>query len=221
MVDGLIGTKLGMTQVFHEDGGVQQVTVIQVGPCVVVQRRTVEKDGYEAAQVGLVDPRAAKRATKAMRGHHEKAGVPPTRMLREFKLLGDDEVKPGDAVTLDILKDVQHVDILGVSQGKGFQGVIRRHGFGGGRATHGSMFHRAPGSIGQSANPAKVLRGMRMPGQMGNRNVTMKNCKIARIDDAKGLLLVQGSVPGPRGSRLLIRRSKVGKPAGKVGGADA
>jgi len=217
MVDGVIGTKLGMTQVFLEDGGIEPVTVIEVGPCVVVQRRTAERDGYEAAQVGLVDPKAAKRASKALKGHHEKAGLPPTRLLREFPLVGDDEVKPGDAVTVDVLKGAERVDIRGISQGKGFQGVIKRHGFGGGRATHGSMFHRAPGSIGQSAWPSKVLRGMRGPGQMGSRGVTAKNLKVARIDDEKGLLLVSGSVPGSRGSRLLIRRSKGCPPAGKGG----
>jgi large subunit ribosomal protein L3 len=146
-----------------------------------------------------------------MRGHHEKAGVPPTRLRREFPLIeseGEAEMKPGDPVSVEIFNDVKTVDISGVSKGKGFQGVIKRHGFGGGRASHGSMFHRAPGSIGQSATPSKVLRGMRGPGQMGNRNTTVKNVRVIRVDSEKSLLLVRGAVPGSRGSTLLIRRSK-------------
>ncbi len=214
MVEGLIGRKIGMTQLFGEDGRVTPVTVIEAGPCVVVQRKTAEKDGRESAQLGLVDPAAAKRANKPQKGHHEKAGVPPTRMRREFALIGDDEVKPGDAVSVGIFEGVSNVDIVGTSKGRGFQGVIKRHGFGGGRATHGSMFHRAPGSIGQSASPSKVIKGMRGPGQMGNQRVTCKNLKVVRIDEEKNLLLVRGSVPGSRGSALLIRRSKSGAQAG-------
>ena len=166
MINGLIGKKIGMTQLFQEDGKVDPVTVIQVGPCVVVQRKTLERDGYEAVQIGLVDPKAAKRANKPMRGHHEKAGVPPTRLRREFPLIaleGETEMKPGDPISVEIFNDVKTVDISGVSKGKGFQGVVRRHHFGGGKATHGSMHHRGPGSIGQSATPSKVLRGMRGP----------------------------------------------------------
>jgi large subunit ribosomal protein L3 len=150
MIEGLIGRKIGMTQVFHEDGVVTPVTVIEAGPCVVVQRKTVDRDGYEAVQLGLVDAKAAKRANKPQRGHHEKAGVPPTRMLREFRLLAESELKPGDPVSVEIFNARDKVDVIGTSKGKGFQGVMRRHGFGGGRATHGSMFHRAPG---RSASP--------------------------------------------------------------------
>jgi large subunit ribosomal protein L3 len=211
MIEGLIGRKLGMTQVFQEDGLVVPVTVIEAGPCVVTQRRTADRDGYEAAQIGLVDPAAAKRANKPMRGHHEKAGVPPTRVLKEFRLEEGSELKAGDPVLVDIFQDVEKVDIIGTSKGKGFQGVMKRHGFGGGRATHGSMFHRAPGSIGMSASPSKVLRGMRGPGQMGNRRITQKNLKVVRVDAAKNLLLVKGAVPGARGSTVLIRKSKTGK----------
>ena len=207
MVEGLIGKKIGMTQLFHEDGTLTPVTVIQAGPCVVVQRRTVERDGYEALQLGLVDPRASKRAGKPMRGHHEKAGVPPTRLLREFALSGESEVKPGDPVSVAIFSEVKHVDVIGTSKGKGFQGVMKRHGFGGGRATHGSMHHRAPGSIGQSAYPGKVMRGMRGPGQMGNKRITCKNLMVVRVDTEKNLLLVRGSVPGANGSTLMIRKS--------------
>ncbi len=214
MVEGLIGRKIGMTQLFGEDGKVTPVTVIEAGPCVVVQRKTADRDGYESAQLGLVDPAAAKRANKPQKGHHEKAGVPPTRLRREFALIGDDEVKAGDAVSVKIFEGVSNVDIVGTSKGRGFQGVIKRHGFKGGRATHGSMFHRAPGSIGQSASPSKVMKGMRGPGQMGNKRITCKNLKVVRIDEERNLLLVRGSVPGSRGTALMIRRSKSASTAG-------
>jgi large subunit ribosomal protein L3 len=209
MVEGLIGKKVGMTQLFNEDGRVTPVTVIEVGPCVVVQRRTQDKDGYDAVQLGLVDPKAAKRANKPRRGHHEKAGVPPTRLLREFRLDEGAEPELGEALSVEVFQGVDTVDVIGASKGKGFQGVIKRHGFSGGRATHGSMFHRAPGSIGQSATPSKVMRGMRGPGRMGNVRVTVKNLKVVRIDTEKNLLLVHGSVPGARGGTVLIRKSKL------------
>ncbi len=212
MIEGMIGKKVGMTQVFSKDGLLTPATVLEVGPCVVVQRRTAERDGYEAAQVGLVDPAAAKRARKPLKGHHEKAGVPPTRMLREFQLEAGSELKPGDALSVSIFEGIDKVDVIGTNKGKGFQGVIRRHGFGGGRATHGSMFHRAPGSIGQSAFPSKVFKGMRGPGQMGDKRVTAKNLAVLRIDPEKNLMLVRGSVPGANGSRVLIRKSKSAKP---------
>jgi large subunit ribosomal protein L3 len=215
MVEGLIGRKVGMSALFSEDGTMTPVTVIEAGPCVVTQLKTMDKDGYEAAQLGLVDAKAAKRANKPSRGHHEKAGVPPTRMRREFRLVSSEgqpdsaeELKPGSAVTVGIFEGIERVDVIGTSKGKGFQGVIRRHGFGGGRATHGSMFHRAPGSIGQSAFPSKVLKGMRGPGQMGSAQVTLKNVRVVRIDSEKNLLLVRGSVPGARGSVVMIRRAK-------------
>jgi len=216
MVEGLIGRKVGMTQVFAEDGTVTPVTVIEAGPCVVVQLRTRDRDGYEAVQLGLVDPAAAKRANKPMRGHHEKAGVPPTRALREFRVLaggdGAEAPKPGDSITVEIFGDLPKVDVIGRTKGKGYQGVIRRHGFGGGRATHGSMFHRAPGSIGQSAFPSRVLRGMRGPGQMGHTRVTTKNLRVVRIDAERNLLLVRGAVPGARGTMVCIQRSKGAAP---------
>jgi len=197
-----------MTQIFEQNGVVRPVTVLQAGPCVVVQRKTVDKDGYHAVQLGLVDPGAAKRANRPMKGHHAKADVPPTRVLREFPIDESAEIKPGDSVAADIFDGVARVDVIGTSKGKGFQGVIKRHGFGGGRATHGSMFHRAPGSIGMAAYPAKVLRGMRGPGQMGNVRVTTKNLSVIRVDAEKNLLLVEGSVPGAKGSMLLIRASR-------------
>jgi large subunit ribosomal protein L3 len=210
MIEGLIGKKVGMTQIFEDNGTVLPVTVLQAGPCVVVQRKTDERDGYRAVQLGLVDPQAAKRANKPMRGHHQRADVPPTRLLREFGIGEDSELKPGDTVLVDIFEGVAKVDVIGTTKGKGFQGVMKRHGFGGGRATHGSMFHRAPGSIGQAAYPSKVLRGMKGPGQYGNTRVTAKNLRVVRIDAEKNLMLVEGSVPGHNGSTLLIRRSKGG-----------
>jgi len=209
MVEGLIGRKVGMTQLFDEDGRVTPVTVIEAGPCVVVQRRTQDKDGYDAVQLGLVDAKAAKRANKPRRGHHEKAGVPPTRVLREFRLDEGAEPELGEAVSVEIFQDVNTVDVIGTSKGKGFQGVIKRHGFKGGKATHGSMHHRAPGSIGQSATPSKVFRGMRGPGHMGHARVTAKNLTVVRIDAERNLLLVRGSVPGARGGTVLIRKSKL------------
>jgi len=217
MIEGLIGKKVGMTQIFHENGVVTPVTVIEAGPCVVVQRKTVERDGYEAVQLGLVDPKAAKLAKKPMRGHHEKAGVPPTRLLREFRLLAESELKPGDSVSVDVFADVGKVDVVGTSNGKGFQGVMKRHGFGGGRATHGSMFHRAPGSIGQSAYPSKVLRGMRGPGRMGAKRITVKNLSVVRVDAERNLLLVRGAVPGSKGTTLTIRRAKGEAPQAQKG----
>jgi large subunit ribosomal protein L3 len=208
MVEGLIGTKLGMTQTFLENGTVVPVTIIEAGPCVVVQLKTAAKDGYEAAQLGLVDSKASKRANKPMQGHHKKAGVPPTRMLREVPLESGTELKAGDSVLVDIFDGVDRVDIVGTTKGMGFQGVMKRHGFGGGRATHGSMFHRAPGSIGQSAYPSRVFKGTRLPGQMGNVRNTLKNLRVVRIDAEKNLLMVEGSVPGSRGSRVVIMKSR-------------
>ena len=208
MIEGLIGRKLGMTQIFQEDGTVTPVTVLEAGPCVVVQRKVAGKDGYDAVQVGLVDPRAAKHANKPIRGHHEKAGVPPTRVRREFAIASDSAAKPGDAVLVDIFEGVPKVDVVGTSKGKGFQGVMRRHGFGGGRATHGSMFHRAPGSIGASAFPSRVVKGMRGTGQMGDKRITVKNLKVVRVDVDKNLLMVHGAVPGATGALVVIRRSK-------------
>jgi large subunit ribosomal protein L3 len=208
MIEGMIGRKVGMTQLFAEDGKVTPVTVLEVGPCVIVQRKTADKDGYEAVQVGLVDAKAAKNANKPQKGHHEKASVPPTRILREFKTDEGADPKPGEPVLVEMFDEVKNVDVIGTSKGKGFQGVIKRHGFGGGKATHGSMHHRGPGSIGQSAWPSKVFKGMRGPGQMGNKRITVKNVKIVRIDNEKNLMLVKGAVPGASGSIVMIRKSK-------------
>ena len=215
MIDGMIGRKIGMTQIFLEDGTVAGVTVIEAGPCVVVQRRAAVKDGYEAVQLGLVDARSAKRANKAVRGHHEKAGVPPTRLRREFRVAAGSELKAGDTVLVDIFDGVVKVDVIGTSKGKGFQGVMRRHNFGGGQGSHGSMFHRAPGSIGSSAFPSRVFKGMRGAGHMGSDRVTVKNLKVIRIDKDKNLLMVRGAVPGAVGTAVTLHKSKGAKPAAK------
>lgn len=207
-VEGLIGKKLGMTQLFEDDGTAVPVTVLQAGPCVVSFVRTEERDGYTAAQLALVDPSASKHVNKPMKGHFEKSKLPPARKLREFKILG--EVKVGDAFGASEFGEGELVDVTGVSKGLGFTGVIRRFGFGGGRATHGSMFHRAPGSIGASAYPSRVMAGMGMPGRSGGTRVTTKNLKVVRVDSDNNLLIVRGAVPGKAGSQVMIRRAKAG-----------
>jgi len=215
MIQGMIGRKVGMTQIFLEDGTVAPVTIIEAGPCVVVQRRTPAKDGYEAVQLGFVDAKAAKRANKATRGHHEKAGVPPTRLRREFSIESGSTLAPGDKVLVDIFEGVGKVDVIGTSKGKGFQGVMKRHNFGGGANSHGSMFHRAPGSIGSSAFPSRVFKGMRGAGHMGSDRVTVKNLKVIRIDKDNNLLMLRGAVPGAVGAALALHKSKTAKPAAK------
>ena len=210
MIKGIIGKKIGMTQIYDEDGRVSPVTVIQAGPCVVVQRKTSERDGYDAVQLGFVEPRSKRKTTKALIGHFEKAKAEPVKFVREIRLSnGDGEgVEAGQEVKVDVLKDVEKVDVTGISKGKGFQGVMKRHGFGGGRATHGSMFHRAPGSIGQSAWPSRVFAGTKMPGQMGGDKVTVKNLKVVRVIEDQNLLLLKGAVPGARSGYVVIRASR-------------
>ncbi len=205
MVRGLIAKKVGMTHLFREDGRVVPATVLVAGPCVVVQRKTKERDGYEAAQLGLVETKAPRNVNKPLTGHFKKAGVAPTRELREFPLNDGADPKPGDTITCELFKPGDMVDVIGTSKGKGFQGVVRRHGFGGGTATHGSMFHRAPGSIGASAWPSRVMKGMRMGGHMGDRRITVKGLEIVEVDAARNLVLVRGSVPGSRGTTVTIR----------------
>jgi len=211
MVTGLIGKKVGMTQLFDNDGTVHPATVLKAGPCVVAQVKTAQADGYEAVQLGLVEGRPTKE-NKAIQGHFKKAGVPPTRVRREVKLkAGADPVKPGDQVNVSIFADGERVDVIGTSRGKGFQGVVKRHHFAGGRATHGSMFHRAPGSIGASSYPSRVVRGMRMAGHMGADRVTVRNVKVLRVDAENNLLMLEGSVPGGPNSVLLIRKAIAAK----------
>jgi len=208
-IDGIIGKKVGMTQVFAEDGALVPVTVIQAGPCLVVQKKTSDKDGYDAVQLGLVEKVSNRRITAARRGHFEKAGIQPLRTIAEFPYSGEANV--GDKVQVDIFKAGDAIDVIGKSKGKGFQGVMKRHHFSGGRATHGSMFHRAPGSIGASAFPSRVMKGMRMGGRMGGDQVTVKNLKVAKVDAENNLLYVKGAVPGGRNGLVLVRFAKNAK----------
>jgi large subunit ribosomal protein L3 len=209
MVNGIIGKKLGMTQLFAEDGTVTPVTVIKAGPCIVVQKKTVNTDGYNAVQLGLVEEKPPRRINKPTEGHFKRAGVPPTRVLREVRIDGGDEVTSvGDKVLVDIFNENDLVDVIGKSKGRGFAGFMKRHGFSGGRASHGSMFHRAPGSIGQSAYPSRVFKGTRMAGHMGDERKTLKNLRVVAVDTEKNLLMIRGAVPGPNGAYVLIKKKQ-------------
>ena len=212
MVTGILGKKIGMTQLFGADGAVTPATVIKAGPCVVVQRKTVERDGYAAVQIGLVEDAPAK-ANKPTAGHYKKANVPPTRIRREVGLAaGSEGPAEGERVVVSLFADGDRVDVIGLSRGKGFQGVMKRHGFGGGRATHGSMFHRAPGSIGQSSWPSRVIKGMRGPGRMGGDRVTVRNLRVLQVDDKQNVLVVNGAVPGAPGGLVMVRKAVVAEP---------
>lgn len=207
MIKGLIGKKVGMTQVYDENGRMIPVTVIEVGPCVVTQVKTADRDGYSSVQMGLLERKAPRNLTKPRLGHLEKSDLAPMRTLREFRLNGSDEVAVGEQVLASAFEKNEKITITGTSKGKGFQGVIRRHGFGGGRMTHGSHFKRAPGSIGQCATPSRVFPGKKMPGQMGNKRVTVKNLEVIDILEDKNLILVKGAVPGSKGGILTLRKS--------------
>jgi len=211
MVNGIIGRKVGMTQVFDADGTVHPATVIKAGPCVVVQAKTAQTDGYEAVQLGLVEERPAK-VGKPLAGHFKKAGVPPTRVRREVKqAAGAEAPKVGEQVLASIFATGERVDVIGHGRGKGFQGVVRRHHFGGGAATHGSMFHRAPGSIGASSFPSRVVKGMRMGGRMGGGQTTVHNLKVLRVDPENNLLVVEGGIPGAPSGYVVIRKALTAK----------
>lgn len=211
-VNGILGIKLGMTQHFAEDGTLVPCTVLQAGPCVVVQKRTAQKDGYDAVQLGLVEFINEKRVTKPMKGHFSKAGVPPVKLLREVRLEQSDEAtNVGDRVLVDRFAAGEKVDVTGVSKGKGFAGGVKRWHYAGGDATHGSMFHRAPGGIGASSFPSRVWPGQHFPGHLGNQRVTAKNLRVVKVDAEENLLLVEGAVPGPNGAYLTIRKSKTAK----------
>jgi large subunit ribosomal protein L3 len=207
MITGLLGKKIGMTQLLEDDGTAVPVTVIQAGPCVVVQKKTKQKDGYDAVQLGLVEFVKPKRINKPMTGHFKKTNAAPARFLREVPVQGDDGANPGDKVMVDIFNRNELVHIIGTSKGRGFAGLVKRHHFRGGRATHGSMFHRAAGSIGSSAYPSRVLKGMRMAGHLGNARITVQNLRVARIDQENNLLFVRGAVPGPTGGYLVVEKS--------------
>jgi large subunit ribosomal protein L3 len=211
-VNGIIGIKLGMTRVFAEDGAAVPCTVLQAGPCVIVQRRSKQTDGYDAVQLGLVEFVKPQRITKPMTGHFKKANVAPMRVVREVRLEeSNDDSKAGDRVLVDRFAAGELVDVTGVSKGKGFQGGVKRWHYRGGDATHGSMFHRAPGGIGASSFPSRVWPGQHFPGHMGHERKTIKNLRVVKVDSEENLLLVRGAVPGPTGCYLLIRKSKRAK----------
>jgi large subunit ribosomal protein L3 len=211
-VTGILGKKIGMTQVFDDRGDVHPVTVLKAGPCVITQLKTLAKDGYDAAQIGYVDFIKASKVNKAMTGHFAKSNVPPVRMIKEVPVEvakdGDDAaVKAGDRVMVDIFSDDKFVDVIGTSKGRGFAGVVRRHGFAGGPKAHGHMF-QVQGSIGASSFPSRVFPGQRMPGHMGNAQITVRNLRIMGVDLEDNLLLVEGAVPGPRDGYVLISKAK-------------
>jgi large subunit ribosomal protein L3 len=209
MVDGLIGIKMGMTQVFDEQGTVVPVTAIKAGPCVVVQRKAKDTDGYEAVQLGLVEFVRPSRVNKPRTGHFKKAGVPPCRILREFHFWkAEESPKVGEQILVgQVFQPEDMVNVVGTSKGRGFAGLIKRHRFGGGAASHGSMFHRAPGSIGASAFPSRVYPGMRAAGHMGNENVTVQNLKVVGVKEQENILLVEGAVPGRNGGYVVIKKA--------------
>jgi large subunit ribosomal protein L3 len=212
MISGIIGRKVGMTQLFAEDGTVTPVTVIKAGPCVVVQTKSAGgRDGYNAVQLGLVEdkPVRLKNVTKPLRGHFEKTGggVPPTRVLKEIRLTAEPEAAIGDQIKVDVFADGDKVEVVGRSKGRGFAGTIKRHNFNRGPESHGSMSVRAPGSIGQSAYPSRVIKGTRSSGHMGDERVTIKGLTVAKVDVENNLLMVRGAVPGANGSLVVVKKS--------------
>lgn len=209
MSPGILGKKIGMTQVFRPDGQVVPVTVLKAGPCVVTQRKTPATDGYDAIQVGLIEFIKPQRINKPLTGHFKKAGVEGAKHTIEFKLRsGDNDYKPGDRILVDEFKPADKVDVIGVSKGRGFAGFVKRHHFKGGESGHGSMHHRAPGSIGGSSFPSRVFPGMRAAGQMGNERVTVRNLEVVSVDPEDNVILIKGAVPGPNGSYVTVRRAK-------------
>ena len=202
----LIGKKLGMTQIFDAEGRRVPVTVIEAGPCSVIQRKTTETDGYEAIQLGFGAQKES-RVTKPLVGQFKKAGVETQRELREVRVDASDETKAGDTLTAAVFEDIKFVDVSGTTKGKGFQGVVRRHGFSGGRASHGSHMHRRTGSIGMCTLPGRVFKGKKMPGHMGHVNVTTQNMKVVQVRAEENLILLKGAVPGANGSTLVLREA--------------
>ncbi len=212
MVTGIIGRKIGMTQIFDADGTVHPATVIKAGPCVVVQAKTAQSDGYQAVQLGFVEETPVKKVGRPLQGHYKKAGVPPTRVRREVSVAaGADTPKLGDQVLASIFAHGERVDVIGTGRGKGFQGVVKRHHFAGGAASHGSMFHRAPGSIGASSFPSRVVKGMRAAGRMGGARTTVHNLKVLKVDLDNNLLIVEGGIPGAPTGYVIIRKAVTAK----------
>jgi large subunit ribosomal protein L3 len=208
MRPGILGKKIGMTHVFRPDGQAVPVTLLKAGPCLVVQRKTPAIDGYDAVQLGLVEFVKPARINKPLTGHLKKAGVEGTKFLREFALAPGDDLKAGDKVLVDQFKPKDKVDVIGVSKGRGFAGLVKRHHFRGGGGSHGSMFHRAPGSIGASSFPSRVVPGMRMAGHMGDARVTVRNLEVIDVDTEDNVLVVKGAVPGPNGGYVVVQRAK-------------
>ena len=209
MAPGILGKKIGMTQIFRPDGQVVPVTLVKAGPCVVVQRKTPAKDGYNAVQLGLMEYVKPSRINKPKTGHLKKAGVDGVRYFRELRLSpGDDDLKTGDKVLATDFKPNEVVDVIGTSKGRGFAGLMKRHNFHGGDATHGSMFHRRAGSIGASSYPSRVYPGMKMAGHMGVQRVTVRNLEIIDINEEDNVLMVKGAIPGPNGGYVMVRRTK-------------
>ncbi|GLC80245.1 50S ribosomal protein L3 [Lacrimispora brassicae] len=206
MKKGILATKVGMTQIFNENGVLTPVTVLQAGPCVVTQVKTVENDGYSAVQVGFVDKRE-KLVSKPIKGHFDKAGVSYKRYVREFKIENADQYSVKDEIKAEVFVAGDKIDATAISKGKGFQGAIKRHGQSRGPMAHGSKFHRHAGSNGAASNPSKVFKGKKMPGQMGNKKVTIQNLEIVRVDAENNLILVKGAVPGPKKSLVTIKET--------------
>jgi large subunit ribosomal protein L3 len=209
MSPGILGKKIGMTQVFRPDGRVVPVTLVKAGPCVVIQRKTPTTDGYDAVQLGLMEYVKPSRLTRPETAHLKKAGVEGVRFLREFRLgPGEGDLKMGDRILVGQFKPNDKVDVIGVSKGRGFAGVVKRHHFRGGDATHGSMHHRAPGSIGGSSYPSRVFPGMKAAGHMGTQRVTVRNLEVIEVDADDNVLMVKGAIPGPNGGYVIVRRAK-------------
>jgi len=213
MLNGLLGKKLGMTRIFTEDGRWIEVTLLEAGPCTVVQRKTSEREGYEAVQLGFGDIED-RRVKKPLRGHFAKMGVAAKRALREFRVTKDDGYKAGDEIRVDIFQAGDRVDVSGTSKGKGFAGGIKRHHWSGGPGAHGSNFHRAPGSIGQSADPGRVIKGKTLPGHMGDARITTQNLEVVGVDVTKNLLVIRGCVPGADGGLVIVKKCSKAAPAG-------
>ncbi len=206
IIQTLIGKKLGQTTFFEENGKASQVTILEIGPCVVIQKKTSEKEGYNAVQLGFKEKKE-KHTTKSLLGHFKKSGATPKEILKEVRIEDPSLFQVGQTLTVENLNNINWVDVTGVSKGKGFQGVVRRHGFKGGRNSHGSMFHRAPGGIGASSDPSRVYPGTRMPGHMGSQKNTVLNLKVVKVDMDNHLLFVIGAVPGACGGTVMVRPS--------------
>jgi large subunit ribosomal protein L3 len=207
---GIIGKKLGMTRIFDESGAAVTVTVIEAGPCLVTRVRTKDRDGYEAVQLGYGKGRV-KSLTKPVLGQFAKANIPPQQRLREFRVTEPSQLEVGQEIRVDIFKPGEHVDVTGVSKGRGFQGVVKRHGFHGGDEAHGCMSHRVPGSLGQSAAPSRVYKGRKLPGRMGGERVTVRRVSVVQVDMDQNVLLVRGAVPGAANGLVIVRKSNTGK----------